>query len=41
MLSLEFFQSEVTEICMNVTNMDAALICVPHGAGKLYPETKR
>lgn len=41
MLSLGFFQSEVTEICMNATDMDAALICVPQGACKLYSETER
>lgn len=41
MLSLGFFQCEVTEICMNVTDMDAALICVQHGARKLCQVAER
>lgn len=41
MLSLGFFQSEVTEICMNGTDMDTALMCVQHGARKLYQGTER
>lgn len=36
-----FFESEVTEICMNVTDRDAALICVQHGVHKLCQETDR